>query len=172
MVWKNLKQRSLADSMLVEHDALKELDDVHDLIEWSRIEDLLSGVHAKVKGEKAWPPLMMFEAMLLQSWYALSDPKLEKQLSRDLMFRRFVELDISKSVPDHSTFWRFRQTLEQSSLLNDLFEEINAQQAEQGLYIKSGDVSIIDARLLKRINVDRISAKTAVQHKIQKPTGT
>ena len=149
MAWKNLKQRSLADSMLVEHDALKELDDVHDLIEWSRIEGLLSDVHAKVKGEKAWPPLMMFKAMLLQSWYALSDPKLEKQLARDLMFRRFVELDISEPVPDHSTFWRFRQILEQSSLLNDLFEEINEQLAEQGLYIKSGEVSIIDASVIE-----------------------
>ena len=28
MAWKNLKQRSLADSMLIDHDALKELDDV------------------------------------------------------------------------------------------------------------------------------------------------
>jgi len=30
MVWKNLKQRSLADSMLVDHEALKELDGVRD----------------------------------------------------------------------------------------------------------------------------------------------
>jgi len=54
--------------MLVEHDALKELDDVHDLIEWSQIEGLLSGVYAKVRGERAWLPLMMFKAILLQSW--------------------------------------------------------------------------------------------------------
>jgi len=52
-------------------------------------------------------------------------------------------------VPDHSTFWRFRQTLEHSSLLNDLFEEINAQLAEKGLYIKSGEVSIIDASVIE-----------------------
>ena len=28
MAWKNRKQRSLADSMLIDHDALKEPDDV------------------------------------------------------------------------------------------------------------------------------------------------
>ena len=28
MAWKNLKQRSLADSMLIDHDALKELGSV------------------------------------------------------------------------------------------------------------------------------------------------
>jgi IS5 family transposase len=46
---------------------------------------------------------MMFKALLLQSWYTLSDPQLEKQLARDLLFRRFVGMDISESVPDHST---------------------------------------------------------------------
>jgi IS5 family transposase len=34
---------------------------------------------------------MMFKALLLQSWYALSDPALEKQLARDLLF---CEVDI------------------------------------------------------------------------------
>jgi hypothetical protein len=65
-----------ADSMLFEHDALKELDDVLDLICWTRIESLLSNIHFSTKGEKAYPPLMMYKALLLQSWYTLSDPKL------------------------------------------------------------------------------------------------
>ena len=149
MAWKNLKQRSLAESMLIEHDALRELDEVHDLITWSRIEALLSDIHAKTKGEKAWPPLVMFKALLLQSWYGLSDPGLEKQLARDLLFRRFVGLDIVESIPDHSTFWRFRQKLEASSLLQKLLDEINQQLSAQGLYIKSGEVSIVDASVIE-----------------------
>ena len=55
---------------------------------------------------------MMFKALLLQAWYGLSDPGLEKQLARDLLFRRFIDLSLSESVPDHSTFWRFRNLLE------------------------------------------------------------
>ncbi len=149
MAWKNLTQRSLADAMLIDHDALKELDDVHELIDWSRLERQLSGIHAKAQGEKAWPPLMMFKALLLQSWYKLSDPALEKQLARDLLFRRFTGLDISESVPDHSTFWRFRQKLETLFLMDVLLNEINAQLSEQGLYIKSGEVSIVDASVIE-----------------------
>ena len=118
MAWKNVNQRSLADSMIIDHDALKELDDVHEFIDWHRIESLLQGIHASNRGEKAWPPLLMFKALLLQSWYGLSDPALEKQLARDLLFRRFVGLDIAESVPDHSSFWRFRQTLQRLSLRN------------------------------------------------------
>jgi IS5 family transposase len=108
MSWKNLKQRSLADALMSEHDALTELNDVHELVDWSRIETLLSGIHAKARGEQTSPPLLTFRAMLWQSWYDLSDPQLEKQLARDLLFRRFVGLSLSESVPDHSTLWRFR----------------------------------------------------------------
>ena len=32
MAWKNLQQTTLVDAMLIEHEALKELDDVHELI--------------------------------------------------------------------------------------------------------------------------------------------
>jgi len=56
MAWKNLTQRSLADAMLIDHDALKELDAVHELIGWLCLEQQLSGIHAKAQGEKAWPP--------------------------------------------------------------------------------------------------------------------
>jgi IS5 family transposase len=149
MAWKNLQQTTLVDAMLIEHDALKELDDVHELIDWSRIENLLASLHSSTRGEKAWPPLMMFKALLLQSWYALSDPALEKQLARDLLFRRFIGLSVSESVPDHSTLWRFRQLLEKQSLMNTLLNAINDQLAEQGLYIKAGEVSIIDASVIE-----------------------
>ncbi len=149
MAWKNLTQRSLAESMLIEHEALKELDEVNELIDWSRLSHLLRDIHAKARGEKAWPPLLMFKALLLQSWYALSDPGLEKQLARDLMFRRFVGLDISHSVPDHSTFWRFRKALEKSGLMETLLNEINTQLSEHGLLIKSGTVSIVDASVIE-----------------------
>jgi len=91
----------------------------------------------------------MFKALLLQSGYGLSDPGLEKQLARDLLFRRFVGLDISESVPDHSTFWRFRQKLEKVALMEARLLEINQQLSEQGLYIKSGEVSIVDASVIE-----------------------
>ena len=149
MAWKNVNQRSLADSMIIDHDALKELDDVHEFIDWHRIESLLQGIYASNRGEKAWPPLLMFKSLLLQSWYRLSDPALEKQLARDLLFRRFVGLDIAESVPDHSSFWRFRQTLQRLSLMDKLLNEINQQLSDQGAFIKSGGVSIVDASVIE-----------------------
>jgi len=149
MAWKNLKQTSLADALVISHAALEELDDVHDLINWAQLEKLLSQIHIKRKGEKAWPPLMMFKALLLQAWYGLSDPGLEKQLARDLLFRRFIDLSLSESVPDHSTFWRFRNLLETQGLYEVLLDEINQQLSDKGLFIRSGEVSIIDASVIE-----------------------
>lgn len=152
MAWKNLTQRSFADDLAVTHKAVEELDDAHELINWVRIESLLKDIHIKVKGEKAWPPLTMYKALLLQSWYGLSDPALEKQLARDLLFRRFVGLGLSEGVPDHSTFWRFRNLLEEMELYEPLLEEINLQLGDKGLIIKSGEISIIDASVIKAKN--------------------
>ncbi len=91
---------------------------------------------------------MMFKALLLQSWYGLSDPQLEKQIARDLVFRRFIGLSLAESVPDHSTLWRFRNKLDSLNLRETLLAEINEQLSEKTLYIKSGEISIVDARVI------------------------
>jgi len=82
---------------------------------------------------------MMFKALLLQAWHKLSDPALEKALARDLLFRRFVGVNLDQNVPDHSTIWRFRNTLEKKGLLTIAMDEVNGQLATQSLIIKQGD---------------------------------
>ena len=69
MAWKNLSQNSLADGLTGHPEVLEELDDVEALIDWSEIERLLKDIHNKSRGVQAWPPLMMFKALLLQSGY-------------------------------------------------------------------------------------------------------
>jgi transposase, IS5 family len=81
MSWKNLAQTSLSDALVKHHVALEELDGIHQLIDWKPIEQQMSGIHAKKQGEQAWPPLLMFKALLLQSWYGLSDPGLDAKVS-------------------------------------------------------------------------------------------
>lgn len=149
MSWKSLEQQSLAHGMLIDHEALHELDNVDELIDWSAINYLLRDIHSSPKGEQAWPPLLMFKGLLLQVWYKLSDPSLEKQLARDLLFRRFVGLDIAHTVPDHSTIWRFRQLMESEGLMKPLLDEVSRQLADQSLCIQQGDVSIVDASVIE-----------------------
>jgi len=152
MSWKNLTQTSLADAFIHEHEAITELDELSQLIDWKSIEQQLITINSNPMGERAWPPLMMFKILLLQSWYNLSDPACEKQLARDLLFRRFAELSLTDPVPDHSTIWRFRKNLHNSGLLQQLLDNINQQLRVKSLIIKTGEASIIDASVIQAKN--------------------
>ncbi len=52
---KTLNNASLADALMTEHEALTKWDGVYELVDWSRIDTLLSGIHSKARGEPAWP---------------------------------------------------------------------------------------------------------------------
>lgn len=53
MAWKNLAQTDLSDALIQHHQALEELDGINALIDWSRLEQQLSGLHNKERGEQA-----------------------------------------------------------------------------------------------------------------------
>jgi hypothetical protein len=69
MAWKNLQQTTLLDAMLIDHEALKELDDVHEFIDWSidvstlgrALEDNAQVVPEQVIATK---PLPLFKSIL------------------------------------------------------------------------------------------------------------
>jgi len=149
MSWKAINQNSVLDFLSYDHASLHELDQVHDLISWKALNVLLMNLYSKKRGCPAYPPLMMFKILLLQSWYQLSDPAMEKQLARDLLFRRFVGLGLDAPLPDHSTLWRFRELLIKKRLLDRLFERVNHQLSNSGALIQSGSISIVDATVIE-----------------------
>ncbi len=149
MSWKNTKQNSFADSLVVEHKSLSELDDVHNIINWSEIEQTLSSLYSSRLGAPSYPPLMMFKILILQAWYSfqyplegynLSDEALEKQTARDL-----IDLSLSENVPDHSSIWRFRQLLNTEKLLEPLLKQINNHLEQNSIIVSLGSINIIDA---------------------------
>jgi IS5 family transposase len=91
----------------------------------------------------------MFKILILQAWYNLSDEALEKQIARDLMFRRFIDLSLSESVPDHSSIWRFRQLLNTQGLLEPLLEQINTHLERNSIIVSLGSINIIDATVIE-----------------------
>ncbi len=109
MAERKIGQLSFADGMVAQAAGGNAvLEKVSEFIDWGPIDKLLAGVHGGTMGAPAYPALMMFKALLLQRWYALSDPALEEALKDRLSFRRFVGLALTASIPDHSSLWRFR----------------------------------------------------------------
>ena len=67
---------------LLDHPALRALDDIEAVIDWDAVALLLP--QGKVDtGRLGYPALTLFRALLLGLWHNLSDVKLEGQLARD-----------------------------------------------------------------------------------------
>jgi IS5 family transposase len=143
---RKIGQLSFADRAVVAAGGSSEaLDRVSGLIDWEAAAGLLSKLRGGVMGAPGYPSLLLFKALLLQRWYALSDPALEEGLKDRLSFRRFVGLPLSEAIPDHSTLWRFRESLN-GGLGDRLFVEIGRQIEASGFVLKQG--TLIDASLV------------------------
>jgi IS5 family transposase len=66
-----------------------------------------------------------------------------------LLFRRFVDLSLSQSVPDHITLWNFCHKPEAQALQSIFLEEVSQQLSEQDLHIENGAISIVDTSVIK-----------------------
>ncbi|MCD2176202.1 IS5 family transposase [Rhizobium sp. C4] len=124
------------------------LERLSGLVKWYRFEKLLARVRDEASaGRPAYPPLVMFRALLLQSLYGLSDKELEEALLDRLSFKRFVGLALDEQVPDHSTLCRYRNLLISAGLLDKLFGELDRQLDAAGLILRGG--TMLDATVIE-----------------------
>jgi IS5 family transposase len=146
MTERSKDQLSLADALVQQRAGQNErLGRIKALIDWAPVDRLLKPLRSDV-GAPGYPVGVLMRALLLQQWYALSDPELEEALADRLSFRRFVGLALDEAVPDHSTLWRFREALGRMGLADQVFGEVNRQLAAKGMIVKQG--TLIDATLV------------------------
>ena len=103
----------------------------------------------------------MFKALLLQSWYGLSDRELSDNLEDRISFSHFCGFSLDHEVPDYSTICRFRNHLHQKGLAEPLLDMVNAQIQAGGIEIKTGiivDASIIQSARRPRKKQDVVPA--------------
>jgi len=125
-------------------------DKIDEIIDWRPIERYLEenlDRRCNAAGNPSYPALGMFKALLLQSWYGLSDRELSDNLEDRISFSHFCGFSLDHEVPDNSTICRFRNILHEKGLAEPLWEMINAQIQAGGLEIKAG--IIVDASLVE-----------------------
>ena len=152
MAVKQTGQLSLAEAFLGNRlvGGSSPLDRLSGLVKWYRFEKLLTPLRDGGPGRAAWPPLVLFKALLLQSLYGLSDRELEEALGDRLSFRRFVGLGLEESIPDHTVLSRFRNLLVGEGLLEKLFGELNRQLEKADVILKRG--TMLDATLIEAVS--------------------
>ena len=132
------------------------LERLAQLFDWDRLGAVVQDIYAAPTGRPSYPPLMMVKVLLLQQWYAASDPEMAAALCDRLSFRRFVGLGLADDAPHYATISRFRQQVTARGLAAALFAEVSRQLAAHGLVVKAG--TLLDA--------------TLVQAQARRPTGT
>ncbi len=141
-------RRTFADEVVVDDLGRNErLERIHASIDWDRIGCVVADLRSSGEGRKAYPPLLMLKALLLQHLHDLGDPKLEERLCNDLSWRRFVGLCLSDGTLDHSTISRFRNLIVERGLMRRVFDAVNAQLDEQGMVLRRG--TVVDATLVE-----------------------
>lgn len=138
------------------------LDDLSGLLDWSKLEELLSVLWSSPYGEKAWPPLAMFKGLLLSRWYNLSDVKLAECMDDRASFRRFCGFSRTEATPERTAYVRFRKALVEHNLSERLFEEVTRQMLSQHLHVEEG--TIIDATIIQSASKEDEQARW-IKHK-------
>ena len=128
----------------------KFLSEMEVVVPWQALIDLIEPHYPKTSkkgGRPPYPLAVMLRIHLLQQWYSLSDPAMEKALIEVPTMRRFAGIDlISDRIPDETTILTFRHLLEKHDLGEQIFETVKAHLSARGMTMRQG--TIVDATLI------------------------
>ena len=145
------KKGGFADMVAIQRKRKKTTPEkIDEIIDWHPIQKILDEKlerKASAVGNPAYPALGMFKALLLQSWYSLSDRELSENLEDRISFSHFCGFSLDHEVPDNSTICRFLNEIHERGLAKLLLDMINAQIEAGGLEIRAG--VIVEASLLE-----------------------
>lgn len=121
------------------------------VVDWESFRPLIARLfvnNEQVGGRPHTDELVIVRTLVLQHLYGLSDEELEFQMNDRLSFRNFV--GFPDDVPDHSTIWKLRESLQKTGIYEQVWDDIQRQINAQGYTIKKGviqDASFIEADL-------------------------
>ena len=125
------------------------LAEVEPLIDWEAFQPIIQGLFDNQGPQGGRPntdPVLMVKMLVLQAWYGLSDPELERQAVNRIDFRRF--LGYPDAIPDATTVWQLRERLAETGKDELIWADLQRQLDEKGFRVRKGvsqDASFISA---------------------------
>jgi len=120
-------------------------------IDWEIFRPVLAPLRERecksAAGRKPYDVILMFKVLVLQSFYNLSDDRVEQLILDRLTFMRFLGLCIGDAVPDAKTIWLFRESMNANDTARALFDGFESFLAENGFQAQKGQ--IIDATIVE-----------------------
>jgi len=114
---------------------------IEPLIDWEAFRPIISPIYDNKTPRGGRPnvdEVVMVKMLVLQQWYGLSDPELERQANDRISFRRF--LGFPREIPDATTVWLFRERLAETGRDRMVWEELQRQLDRKGLKVRKGVV--------------------------------
>ena len=145
----NLMQTGLSELYRNVENLGDPLSGIGDRIDFERIRLILSNLYendTEKGGRPNYDPVLMVKILLLQQWYNLSDPQIEREIRDRISFMNF--LGYPEKLPDSNTIWHFREGLSKTGKDRLVFNEIRDQIMAKRIRIKKGtmqDASFIEA---------------------------
>jgi len=108
-------------------------------IDWERFRPIIKPMYindTERGGRPNTDEVLMVKLLVLQAWYGLSDPELERQVNDRISFRHF--LGYPERAPDYSTVWQFRELLAETGRDRLVWAELQRQLDAKGLKVRKG----------------------------------
>ena len=119
------------------HKLGDKLAKIEPLIDWKAFTPIIADLYHN-QGPQGGRPNMdevvMMKMLVLQQWYGLSDPELDRQANDRISFHRF--LGYPEEIPDATTVWLFYERLAESGWDRAVWGEQQRQLDEKGLKVK------------------------------------
>lgn len=127
------------------------LEQLKQIVSWEMFRPVLEKATRKEAkgpgGRRRYDVVMMFKILVLARLYNLGDDQMEYQINDRISFMRFLDLDLSSTVPDAKTIWLFRETLRKAGIIDDLFSQFNGLLEQKNLIAHEG--TIVDATFVE-----------------------
>jgi len=122
------------------------LEEVGKVLDFPKIEKLLTEMY-RGTGRPPIPPLILFKALLLESWYGLSDVEVVQEIHDRRSFERFVGETVRDYHVDDTTLVKFRERLREAGLIERVWSVVQQGLDRKGLLVKKG--AIVDSTLVE-----------------------
>ena len=103
------------------------LDLIDRAIDWGCFDKFFRWLESAPHSDRAYQPLTLFKALLLEQWFSLSAVEFDFDMSDRICYRRFVGLTDGSTVPMHGAVCAFRRLLIDRGIAEDLFAELGRQ---------------------------------------------
>jgi transposase, IS5 family len=123
------------------------LEEMDKVLDFPKIEKLLTEMYRGTMGRPPIPPLILFKALLLESWYDLSDVEVVQEIHDRRSFERFVGEGVRDYHVDDTTLVKFRERLRETGLLERVWAVVQQGLDHKGLLVKKG--AIVDSTLVE-----------------------